>query len=239
MKRLSRRDLDAIGTRVFEAYKKLPDIAGMKHLYYVDPEILCRDLLGLHLEYQHLSLDGSVLGLTSFSEYGIEIFENDDSDSFYYLDGKTILVERELKSDVTMKGRCNFTIVHECSHQVLKMLYPKDYGVVSENQIHFSKAGYKQKMPITDWEEWQANTLASCILLPKELIENAMFYFGFEGRVKLLNRVFAPREYARFAAMADFLGSSIQALAIRMKQLGLLEKEYLDNPYALVDVEVD
>lgn len=238
MKRLSRRDLEVIGTRVFEAYKKLPDIAGMKHLYNVDLEILCRDLLRFNLEYQHLSLDGSILGLTSFSEYGIEIFENDDSDSFYYLDGKTILVERELKSDITMKGRCNFTIAHECSHQVLKMLYPMEYGIISGNQIHFSKTGYRQKMPITDWEEWQANTLAACILLPQELIEKAMFYFGFDHKIKVLNRIFAPKEYERFAAMADFLGSSVQALAIRLKQLGLLEKEYLDNPYALVDVEV-
>ena len=239
MKILSQRNLETIGTRVFEAYKKLPDVVDIKHLYNVDPEKLCRDLLGLHLEYQHLSLDGSILGLTSFSEYGIEIFEDDDSDSFYYLDGKTILVERELKSDTSMKGRCNFTITHECSHQILKMLYPNDYGVIFENQVHFSRSGYIQRIPIIDWEEWQANTLASCILLPRELIEKAMFYFGFENKIRMLNKIYAPREYERFTAMADFLGSSIQALAIRMKQLGLLEKEYLDNPYALIDIEVE
>ena len=238
MKRLSRKDLETIGTRVFKAYKKLPSVSRMKNLYNVDPEILCRDLLGLNLEYEHLSLDGSILGLTSFSEYGIEIFEDDNSDSFYYLDGKTILVESELKSNSSLKGRCNFTIVHECSHQVLKMLYPKNYGAISNNQIHFSKTEKTQKKPIIDWEEWQANVLAAYILLPQELIEKAMFYFGFEGKIQLLNKIFAPKEYARFSAMADFLGSSNQALVIRMKQLNLLENEYLDDAYALVDVEV-
>ena len=37
--------------------------------------------------------------------------------------------------------------------------------------------------------------------------------------------------------MAEFLGVSKQAMAIRLKRLGLLKKEYLQNPYALADVE--
>ncbi len=45
-----------------------------------------------------------------------------------------------------------------------------------------------------------------------------------------------PSVYKRFDALADFLGCSKKALAIRMKQLGLLKKEYLDNPFDLVTV---
>lgn len=45
-----------------------------------------------------------------------------------------------------------------------------------------------------------------------------------------------PGVYKRFDALADFLGCSKKALAIRMKQLGLLKKEYLDNPFDLVTV---
>jgi len=36
--------------------------------------------------------------------------------------------------------------------------------------------------------------------------------------------------------MAQFLGASKQALAIRLKHLGWLKKDYLSDPYALVDV---
>lgn len=237
MKRLSRKDIDAIGMRIFEAYKKLPQLQG-KTIYNVNPELLCSDLLGLHLDYQHLSLDRSILGLTSFTEYGIEVFENDDSEAFYYLDGKTVLVERDLKNDITMRGRCNFTIAHEAGHQIFKMMYPREYGAGTDSRTHFYKVGSHSKRPIEDWEEWQTNTLASCTLLPKELIEQAMFYFGFDTKIGILNKVFAPKEYNRFSAMAEFLGSSVKALAIRMKQLGLLEKEYLDNPYEIVDIEV-
>jgi len=37
--------------------------------------------------------------------------------------------------------------------------------------------------------------------------------------------------------MARFLGVSKQALAIRLKRLGLMKKDYLQNPYTLADVE--
>ena len=51
-----------------------------------------------------------------------------------------------------------------------------------------------------------------------------------------LNKIYYPSVYKRFDALADFLGCSKKALAIRMKQLGLLKKEYLDNPFDLVTV---
>ena len=52
----------------------------------------------------------------------------------------------------------------------------------------------------------------------------------------MLNRVYCPTVYERFADMATFLGVSKKALSIRLRQLGLLEKDYLDNPYALTDI---
>lgn len=52
----------------------------------------------------------------------------------------------------------------------------------------------------------------------------------------MLNKVYCPAVYERFADMATFLGVSKKALSIRLRQLGLLEKDYLDNPYALTDI---
>lgn len=63
MKYLSRRDIEIIGERVYKAYKKLPDLAGTT-IYKILPDKLIKDVLGLNLEYHHLSLDGSVLGLS-------------------------------------------------------------------------------------------------------------------------------------------------------------------------------
>ena len=66
-----------------------------------------------------------------------------------------------------------------------------------------------------------------------------MQVFGLGDRLRLLNRVFAPNEYDRFCKMADYMGVSKQALAIRLKQLGLLERDYLKDPFALVNIFPD
>ena len=63
--------------------------------------------------------------------------------------------------------------------------------------------------------------------------------FDLEQGIGILNKVYRPKEYGRFCEMAEFLGVSKQAMAIRLKRLGLLKKDYLQNPYALADVEME
>lgn len=99
-----------------------------------------------------------------------------------------------------------------------------------------SKANSERNKPISDWEEWQANTLGAAILLPENLVKQGMYLFSLGEKIECLNKIYYPSVYKRFDALADFLGCSKKALAIRMKQLGLLKKEYLDNPFDLVTV---
>ena len=56
MKVLSRADLEAIGERVIRAYAALPGVAGQV-LERVDIDHLCHDLLGLQIDYRHLSTE--------------------------------------------------------------------------------------------------------------------------------------------------------------------------------------
>lgn len=239
MKCLSRKDIEDISIRVFSAYKQLPSVKE-RPLHRVEPELLVKDLLNLYIDYEHLSLDGMTLGLTAFEEVGVEVYDVSDTPFMYILDGKTILIERDLKECLSLKGRCNFSILHEGSHQILKMLFPNDYGIPTKESppvLKFYKPSTAYR--IRDWEEWQANNLASAIMLPRELVEQAMYYFGFPEHIKIVNRIIYNEEYARFASMAEFLGASKKALAIRMKKLGLLDKEYLDRPYEILNIEVD
>ena len=67
-------------------------------------------------------------------------------------------------------------------------------------------------------------------------IKQGMYLFSLGEKIECLNKIYFPGVYKRFDALADFLGCSKKALAIRMKQLGLLKKEYLDNPFDLVTV---
>ena len=203
-------------------------------IYRVEPELLIEKVLHLNIDYQYLSNDGSILGLTSFNEVGIEIYDYDDSESIYFLDGKTVLVDKRLKEDITMKGRCNFTAAHEASHQIFKMLFPKEYGCNPESQLHFYSANSEMQKPIIDWEEWQANTLGSAILLPPDIVKNAMNLFGLGEKIPVLHSIYTPREYTRFCGMADFLGVSKTALAIRLKQLDMLGQNYLNKPQLML-----
>ena len=43
--------------------------------------------------------------------------------------------------DSKLKGRKNFTLMHEGSHQIFKMLFPNDYGVTQKSAgVHYYKA---------------------------------------------------------------------------------------------------
>lgn len=239
MKRLSRNELEIIGERVIRAYMKLPELKGQA-VYRICPDVLVKSLLGLQIDYRHLSVDGTILGLTSFEKIGVELPKNKEDGGIYYLDGKTILIESDLKDNLDQVGRRNFTITHEASHQILKMLFPSDYGEKPyEKAVHFCRADTIRKKTISDWEEWQSNVLGAAILLPRYLVEQAMCLFGIKGKIRILNKLFAREDYERFVGMTKLLGCSKTALAIRMKRFGYIEKDYLDNPYKMLEVEVD
>lgn len=239
MKYLSRNDLETIGGRVIEAYKRLPAISGQA-LERVDIDFLCQELLGLRIDYARLSLNGEKIGLTSSCDIGVEVFPEDPSsteEQYYMLDGKTILIESDLMKEGANIGRRNYTVSHESCHHILKMLFPHDYGAqASGRSIHCC---YRSNRGNGDWEEWQVETLAAMILLPPECVVRSMERFGLGTQMRLLNRVFAPADYKKFEATASFMGASKTALSIRMTQLGLLKRNDLFDPYSLVRVDMD
>lgn len=235
---LSRGDLEVIGSRVIKAYQK---IAETNHLPQdrVDIDVLVQQLLHLHIEFQHLSKDRSILGATAFEDIGIEVFpeqDEDDGESFYMLDGKTILIESDLTLEGANVGRRNFTVAHEGCHQILNMLFPHDYGKRAPYRaVHYYRGtGSRNDFA---WEEWQTDALASVILMPSEYVQHCMQAFGLGSKMRLLNRVFAKADYTRFEEMSTYMGVSKTALSIRMVRLGLLQRNDLGDPYALVRIE--
>ena len=111
MRYLSRNDLEKIATRVFNDYKHLPQFAGQQ-VYHVDPEILAGRLCGLHIDHFHLSKDRLTLGMTAFKEIGVEVFDDSGHPLFYYLDGRTLLIETDLKDDPAQYGRYHLSLIH-------------------------------------------------------------------------------------------------------------------------------
>ena len=233
MSYLSRNDIEQIAARVTRDYKCLPRFQGQV-VEHIDPEILACELCGLHLDYFHLSRDGLTLGMTSDGRVEVPVIGEAGELILFFLDGATILIEKDLKNAPEQRGRYNFTLMHETSHQILyRLLQPRAKPV---HHRVISYRGEAPRYPIEDWSEWQADCLASALLLPSDLVWAALQRFGLETGIPILNKVFRPNEYEKFCEMAQFLGASKQALAIRLKHLGWLKKDYLSDPYALVDV---
>lgn len=235
---LSKEELEAISNRVLKAYKKLPSQA-TSPTSVIDPEILATELLGIKIEYHRLSRHGSILGLTVLGDTFIEVYD-DDTPTMIPIDGKTVFIESSLLAEDANVGRRNFTIAHEISHQILCMLFPKAYSEAIMRRTVFCYApGIMTRGNKSNWAEWQSNGLAAFLLQPEKLVRDYMALFGLGEKIHLLNRLYAPEEYKAFSLIAEKLGVSKSALHIRMKQMGVIERDYFENPNDLVAIYKD
>lgn len=217
-----------------QAYRKLPEFENKK-IYNISPKILLERLLKLRINYGHLSQDRQTLGVTITRVAGeVEIYNACDETEIYLLDGRTVLIEQDLRDDATQKGRLHMTQMHEACHHILEWLFPGEYCCGQSKKFRCTKD--KGTHVIEDWEEWQVDNLSSAVIMPKDLVIQALYLFGFDGRVPIINRIHAKEEYKQFSMVADFLGVSKQALSIRLSHLGLVDRNNFDDPYALLDV---
>lgn len=221
---LSRNDIEQIAKRVIETYKSVA--VPQKHLCYVVDPVELAGVLGLQVDFQYLTRDGSVLGLTTPQEALIPVLDMDSTPFLYHLDGRTVLVEQRLDNLPRFRGRRNFTIAHEIAHQILYRLFPDAYGMQRGTLCDYRRSS-KPRKQITDWTEWQADSLGAAILLPEDAVQEGMFIFGLGEHMNVLSKKYSPNKFESFCRMADFLGASRTTLSFRMEQLGLLERNLL------------
>ncbi len=224
MSYLSRTEIEKIADRVITQYKK-SYIPERRMCYRVDVNELAA-MLGYRIIYTYITKDGSVLGQTSNGEVWTTIYNDDMKPLLFLLDGKTILVEKRLQANPKTIGRMNFTIAHELAHQLINELYPEYSGV--QNRVFCDyRRSVKPKVVGKDWYEWQADALASALLLPLDAIQDAMFMNGLGDKITVLSRRYSEWKYRQFCQMADYLQVSRTALSYRMEQFGLLERNRL------------
>ena len=177
-----------------------------KHLCYAVDPIELADVLGLQVDFQYLTKDGSVLGLTTPEEALIPVLDMDGNPFLYHLDGRTVLVEQRWIT-CSVPWRRNFTIAHEIAHQILYRLFPEAYGMQRRTLCDYRRSSKPCKQ-ITDWAEWQADTLGAAILLPEDAVQEGMFIFGLGDQMTVLSKKYSPNKFEAFCRMADFLGAS-------------------------------
>ena len=157
---LSRNDIEQIAERILSIYTEA--YVPQKHLFYqVIPEELA-EVLGLEVDYQILSLDGTILGVTAPDEQYVSVYDTPSN-----------------------------------------------------------------RRKVTNWVEWQADALAAALLLPRDAILDGMFLTGLGEHIGTLSRKYTPNKYDSFCQLAKALGASQSALAYRMEQLGLLDRNLL------------
>lgn len=223
----SRKYLERIADKVVGAYSRLME-QREEPVFRIDPELLATLLLHLSVDRCHLSADGTVLGLTCPVELGVEVYDDQMKPFFYMLDGRTILVEKDLLEDAPL-GRYQFTVMHEIAHQLLSRLEKRPGAAVYRHMAGPSSS-------TREWGEWQADTLAAALLMPPHLVRKALALVGLPDGIYILDELIYPQVYLRFRAAAALMQVSQTAFAIRLKQLGLLRHNDLFRPGSIVDI---
>lgn len=135
----------------------------------------------------------------------------DDTTDVYALilpeEKKIILNEAKRELFQKYVGALNFTYAHELGHYVLHTSAGRQLSLFEEEQF-LCRAENK-----ADPVEYQANQFASCLLMPKPIIESQ-----FQQFMETESLV-----WPSFYKLAEKLEVSITALMIRFKQLKLVE----------------
>ena len=201
---LSYQDINSIANKIIKRYEE--EIG--RPIDRVNIVDLLNRLYGVNVNYYQLSRNSDVLGIASPRNMTIQVWENDEP-LLVQIGLNLVLVDSSLLVD-NLLGRRNFTIAHEGAHQILFRM-----------ETNYNKDTVHRLITQEDWDEWQANTLASCLLLP-ELQVKRMFWLMFGDSYINIIQPGSRNTYLPFEAMAAFFGVSKDALAIRLRQLKLI-----------------
>ena len=216
---ISAKMIGDTATRMLEEF--LTD--GMEKPRAVDVDAFLQEYLHMNFEERRLSHNGFILGMTVFEDtdkLAYWVPEEGRAD-YCSVKARTILVDGQGQSEEMLR----FTKAHECGHAYFHNVYMKRHP--GEVYCRESADTLAQKQPDKteewteyQWREWQANTFASCLLMPEPMVRKLVSRMPsirtgdpFGERTERINRVSEVFQVSRTAAV------------IRLKGMGLLEEE--------------
>lgn len=136
----------------------------------------------------------------------------------------TIYIDSSLDTPESL-GRYRFTLAHEIGHIVLHIPPPSDtvqlslLDDVSQQPTPLFRCGEGELKVTSNFSpiEWQANYFASCLLMPKQRVMNAITYFRKEPSVTK-NQPLAE-QYSVVSMMATHFQVSYEAMTYRIQKL--------------------
>ena len=239
---LSRKDCDNLGEVVLQEYMPL----ALERPRSVDITCLATECLYLDIKDRYITLDGSVLGAIAFGDTRFVGYGPDHEQETIELPEGTILIDYSLLGQ-EKKGRRRYTLAHECSHWICHRTYHSSANRIyefrkngpgrmiacrTENiEVKRTADSYKN-FTDSDWEEWQADSLAAAILMPRrtfaEGFRDAMRHVGVRQNYLIKgDDEFVEREVIRY--LMKVFEVSYTATEIRLKNLGLMREYSYDK----------
>jgi len=160
---LSKTQLEHIAERYVQEYHTALDPEG----YRIDPTGFAEQNLKLRLQYEWLSNNGCYLGMAVFrDDTVIPVYVPEKNAAKPLRVAKnTILIDHSMQEEYKRYGE-QFTILHECAHQILHWAYYRHQDAVPCRREAVQPTFDPQAWTDEDRMEWQANYLASALLLP-------------------------------------------------------------------------
>ncbi|MEA5032138.1 MAG: ImmA/IrrE family metallo-endopeptidase [Sphaerochaeta sp.] len=178
---LSKNQLESYGERVLRDFS--PGV--LLKAQPTDIDRLITEYMGFNFEYQYLSHNQVYLGITVFDDTDQLPIYNPELNRAEYLSVKknTIIIEGTLADNPNLIHRERFTEGHEASHGLIHPEYYQLKAQIASLQ-DYSSCGYSKpcfpdlsgmdtngkRLRGEAWLEWQANYLASVLLMPRSAV---------------------------------------------------------------------
>lgn len=200
---------------------------------------LASDYLGLNVTFARLSTDGSLCGLTAYTDTEYQIEEMGRVRSIPLKRNQVLLDESFIRPGEVRKlcGKRRFTLAHECAHQILFQL-ESDEEQASCRKRYAERRAYSLRDLKTreDWNEWQANVLGAALLMPQKEIDRAMWYFAGSRKLSNFEGYFGYSDRLALTLLCQTLGVSKSAAVIRLRELGYINDYSYAEFYDPVEV---
>lgn len=219
---LSRAELEEISHGLIEVYAKQNP---KKTVQSIDIGHFITGFLMLKIEYVSFAEDDcSKVGFMADGETPILLHSNGEIIPFVF-PKNTIVLDKYLLAEKEY-GRLRFTMAHEASHHILGKVQAMQDSARFHSEYDNDQAYNKEEvLQMFQSAEWQADTMAASLLMPRFLVENALHKFAGSKIIKLYgDKTFTADGKAIMRNMASYLGVSYTALVIRLTHLDMLEK---------------
>ncbi len=229
---LKKSDFDTISNQVLSEY--MP--SALDYPKPVDIDYLAQECFYLEVKHEVIVPDGVILGMMAFADTEFHTVDDYAEPRTISLEEGTMLIDMSLIGEKN-RPRERFTKAHETSHWICH----RSYHSPTNQQYDFRRnknliacrtdsiEQYKRKQKFfTDeyWEEWQADSLAAALLMPRktflEACRSVLRNYG-------VRKDYLPSDYDKYVAnkiiweLAHIFDVSFRAAQIRMITLGVIQ----------------